>query len=218
MKAPDHISSLFDDRKQGDSDENRSPEEILRLEKEQADMQYQNLVTQLNPHFLFNSLSTLESLIHRDQQHAVKFLNKLTKVYRYVLGSRENPINFLSEELRFMQDYTELLQTRFGKGLVVRLETAGLNTRKKVVTAALQILVENAVRHNSTDVSCPLNIHIYGQGVYLVVENNLQKKVILETQRREGLTNLTRLYSHLSPIAVEVQETEQLFAVKLPLL
>ncbi|MFN8355334.1 MAG: histidine kinase [Spirosomataceae bacterium] len=188
------------------------------FDKEKSDVQYQNLVNQLNPHFLFNSLATLESLIHSDQKLATKFLNQLTRVYRYVLSSNAKRLVLIEDELKFMRDYADLLQTRFGKGLVVSLEVTLPVPPNKIVPTALQILVENATRHNITDIESPLTVRVTVQNHFLVVENNLQRKNIPETKRLMGLQSLRSLYTYLSTVPVEIQETEHFFIVKLPLL
>jgi LytS/YehU family sensor histidine kinase len=183
-----------------------------------SDVKYQNLVSQLNPHFLFNSLATLESLIYSDQRLAVKFLSRLTRVYRYILTTRNTPLVHLAEEVNFIKEYAELLQTRFGKGLLVVINVPGKYNEKQVIPAVLQILVENATRHNSTDPDSPLIVKIGIEEGRLSIENNLQKKRILETQRREALKSLCSLYTYFSEIPVEIQETSDTFRVLLPLI
>ncbi|MFN8346629.1 MAG: histidine kinase [Spirosomataceae bacterium] len=183
-----------------------------------SDVKYQNLVSQLNPHFLFNSLATLESLIYSDQRLAVKFLSRLTRVYRYILTTRNTPLVTLAEEINFIKDYAELLQTRFGKGLFVTINGSGKYNEKKIVPAVLQILVENATRHNSTDPESPLMVKIQIEEGRLSIENNLQKKQILEVQRQEALKSLCSLYTYFSETPIEIQETTETFRVLLPLI
>lgn len=183
-----------------------------------SDVKYQNLVSQLNPHFLFNSLATLESLIYSDQRLAVKFLSQLTRVYRYILTTRTTPLVKLSAEINFIKDYAELLQTRFGKGLQVIINIAAKTNEKQIVPALLQILVENATRHNITDPDSPLIVNIYTSENQLIIENNLQKKQILEPQRKEALKSLCNLYTYFSSVCIEIQETPESFKVILPLL
>jgi two-component system sensor histidine kinase AlgZ len=183
-----------------------------------SDVKYQNLVSQLNPHFLFNSLATLESLIYSDQRLAVKFLSQLTRVYRYILTTRTTPLVKLSAEINFIKDYSELMQTRFGKGLQVIITVPAKTNEKQIVPAVLQILVENATRHNSTDPDSPLTINIHTTDDRLIIENNLQKKQILEPLRQEALKSLCNLYTYFSPVCVEIQETPETFKVILPLI
>lgn len=184
-----------------------------------SDVKYQNLVSQLNPHFLFNSLATLESLIHSDPRLAVKFLSQLTRVYRYILSTRETPLVALADELSFIKDYADLLQTRFGKGLKIHLKTPSSKVlQTQIVPAVLQILIENATRHNITDPDSPLCISIEVVGYTLVVENNLQKKQILEVKRQETLQSLGNLYNYLSTAPLTIEQTESTFRVIVPLL
>lgn len=204
---------------------NQSPEfpatpasEVPNYDSTQSDVRYQSLVSQLNPHFLFNSLATLESLIYSDQRLAVKFLSQLTRVYRYLLSTRTTPLIPLSDELSFIKDYADLLQTRFGKGLTVRIDVPPQYFERKLVPAVLQILVENATRHNVTDPDSPLAISIKSIDNQLIIENNLQKKQILEPKRNEALKSLTDLYAYFSSVPMIVEQTPDTFRVTLPLL
>ncbi|MEZ4903726.1 MAG: histidine kinase [Spirosomataceae bacterium] len=192
--------------------------EVPNYENTVSDVKYQNLVSQLNPHFLFNSLATLESLIYSDQRLAVKFLSQLTRVYRYVLTTRNAPLVPLLEELNFIKDYADLLQTRFGKGLQVIVNVSPQYHERRIVPVVLQILIENATRHNITDIDSPLIIQIGVTDDRLFVENNLQKKVILETKRQEALKSLSNLYAYFSDVAIEIQQTQDTFRVSLPLI
>ncbi len=187
-------------------------------DNENSEVKYQNLVSQLNPHFLFNSLATLESLIYSDQRLAVKFLSQLTRVYRYVLTTRHSKLVNLEEELNFIKDYTDLLQTRFGKGLQVCITVPDTFYQYRIVPTALQILIENATRHNLTDPDSPLEVSIKIDNQRLIVENNLQIKRTLEIQRQQGLTSLRNLYSYFSETTLEVHQTPESFRVLLPLL
>lgn len=187
-------------------------------ENDHSEVKYQNLVSQLNPHFLFNSLATLESLIYSDQRLAVKFLSQLTRVYRYVLASRHSKLVSLGEELSFIKDYSDLLQTRFGKGLKVCITVPEEFHHYRIVPTALQILIENATRHNLTDPDSPLSVSIKSDNQKLIIENNLQIKRTLEIQHRQGLTSLRNLYAYFSEIPLEVQQTSESFCVFLPLL
>lgn len=183
-----------------------------------SDVKYQNLVSQLNPHFLFNSLATLESLIYSDQRLAVKFLSQLTRVYRYILSTRNTPLVKLLEELNFIKDYADLLQTRFGKGLQIIINVPPKYHEKQIIPAVLQILIENATRHNITDPESPLIITINAVENQLIVENNLQKKQILEPKRQEALKSLGNLYNYFSDISLEIHQTSEKFRVVLPLI
>ncbi|MCP1381099.1 sensor histidine kinase [Runella salmonicolor] len=192
--------------------------EKTAYDSDHSEVKYQNLVSQLNPHFLFNSLATLESLIYSDQRLAVKFLSQLTRVYRYVLTTRHTKLVTLGEELCFIKDYADLLQTRFGKGLEVCLNVPEAYHSYQIVPTTLQILIENATRHNLTDPDSPLLVTITTENQRLIIENNLQIKRTLEVQNRQGLSSLRNLYAYFSETALEIQQTPEFFRIVLPLL
>lgn len=192
--------------------------EKTAYENDHSEVKYQNLVSQLNPHFLFNSLATLESLIYSDQRLAVKFLSQLTRVYRYVLTTRHTKLISLGEELNFIRDYADLLQTRFGKGLKICITVPEEFHACRIVPTTLQILIENATRHNLTDPDSPLLVSITTENQRLIVENNLQIKRTLEIQQRQGLTGLRNLYAYFSETLLEIQQTQESFRIVLPLL
>jgi LytS/YehU family sensor histidine kinase len=179
---------------------------------------YENLKQHLNPHFLFNSLTSLSSLIKFDQKVAGEFLNSLSKIYRYILKSRDNETVSLSEEIKFVQTFIRLQQTRFNKGLQVNIEVDVAHNQSKIAPVTLQNLIENAIKHNIIDDESPLIIDIFTEDNYLVVKNNLQKKKFVETSNHQGLANLQSLYRYLSSQPVLIIEDEQYFSVKIPLI
>lgn len=187
------------------------------LEAEKAQVQYDNLKNQLNPHFLFNALSSLNSLIFENPQLASDFLQQLSKVYRYVLENKEKNAVNLQTEIEFVSHYVKLLETRFGDGLKVIFEVNDEAKEKMIVPVTLQILIENAAKHNTTSKDSPLVVRIKSEGDYLMVENNLQKKNAIEISNKHGLENLKNLYHYISENKVEVIETSNSFAVKIPL-
>ncbi len=193
-----------------------------RLQKERSQVQFDNLKNQLNPHFLFNALTSLNSLIFENQQLACDFVQQLSKVYRYVLQNKDKELVTLQTELLFIKQYTKLMQTRFYGALEIEftIDESALDTR--IVPVTLQILIENATKHNILNEQNPLRISIYteseGDGQCLFVQNNLQRKYIVETSNGTGLNNLKTLYQYLSPRSVEIVETPNSFALKLPLL
>ncbi len=194
-------------------------EKILaaELEKEKALVQYDNLKNQLNPHFLFNALSSLNSLIFENPQLASDFLQQLSKVYRYVLENQEKNVVNLQTEVNFVSHYVKLLETRFGEGLSVVFEISEDAREKMIVPVTLQILIENAVKHNVTSKDFPLIICIKTEADYLSVENNLQKKDAIEVSNKLGLENLKNLYRYISDKDVVVFESNNSFTVKIPL-
>jgi ligand-binding sensor domain-containing protein len=188
------------------------------LEKEKALVMYENLKQQLNPHFLFNSLTSLGSLINTNPKVASEFLDSLGKTYRYILKSRDNEVVPLGDELRFAESYVWLQQTRFEKGLQVKMHVGEDDHHRKIVPVTLQNMIENAIKHNIIDEETPLIVDIYVEDDYLVISNNLQRKNFVETSNRQGLANLQSLYQYLSDRPVELTETANSFIVKIPLL
>lgn len=192
--------------------------ETERLEKEKSKVQFDNLKNQLNPHFLFNSLTSLNSLIAEDQILASKFLQHLSKVYRYVLQNKEKSTVPLKTELEFIKNYVFLVETRFHKALEIRFNIDTEQEHRLIVPATLQILIENAIKHNVTDVNRILIIDLLTSGDYLVVSNNLQKRAVVETSNKMGLDNLKSLYGFLTEKPLHVEQTAERFYVKVPLL
>lgn len=188
------------------------------LEKEKTTVMYENLKQHLNPHFLFNSLTSLSSLIRIDQKQAGDFLDKMSKVYRYILRNKDNETVPLSEELNFVNMYIQLQKTRFEAGLVVEQDIPEEYYYAKIVPVTLQNLIENAIKHNTADPENPLIIRLLIENDYLVVKNNLQKKNYVETSNKQGQISMVALYRFLSPLPVIITETETEYIVKIPLL
>lgn len=188
------------------------------LEKEKALVMYENLKEHLNPHFLFNSLTSLRSLIRIDQNMAGTFLDKMSKVYRYILKNRDNEVVPLMEELKFVQMYIDLQKTRFENGLQINIDISEDHLVRKIAPVTLQNLVENAIKHNTADEESPLVISLFIDDDYLVVQNNLQKKGFVETSNKQGLTNMGSLYNYLSTKPMIIKEENNLFIVKIPLI
>jgi len=188
------------------------------LEKEKTLVLYESLKQQLNPHFLFNSLTSLSGLIETDQQLAGSFLKQMSKIYRYILKNRDSEVVTLKEEADFVQVYIDLQKTRFKNGLQVNVNIDEENYHRKIPPVTLQNLVENAIKHNIIDKDSPLVIDIFTQQDYLVVKNNLQKKQVVETSNKQGLANLVSLYRYLSDRPMVIEENEKEFMIKIPLI
>jgi len=188
------------------------------LEKEKTQVMYENLKQHLNPHFLFNSLTSLSSLIRIDQQGAGNFLDRMSKVYRYILKNRDNETVPLSEELKFVDLYIRLQKTRFENGLQVNVNIDEKYHHRKIAPVTLQNLVENAIKHNVADPESPLIIDLFIENDYLVVRNNLQRKKFVETSNKQGLGNMESLYRYLSGRPMIIKEDENYFTVKIPLI
>ncbi|MCF3108963.1 histidine kinase [Niabella sp. CC-SYL272] len=188
------------------------------LEKEKTLVQYESLKQHLNPHFLFNSLTALRSLIKTDAKTATAFLDGMSRVYRYVLKSDEQELVYLGDELGFVTTFVELQKIRFKEGLAVAIEVPDAFLNKYMVPVTLQNLVENAIKHNTADIDSPLRICIYTETDYVVVRNNLQRYRIVETSNKRGLANLQTLYRYYSDKPVQIIEDGRFFIVKIPLL
>jgi sensor histidine kinase YesM len=146
-----------------------------KLKREQLALQYETLKSQVNPHFLFNNLNSLTSLISTNPDKAIDFVKKLSDVYRYVLDQKDCELVALETELKFLESYVFLQQIRFGTNLKVEIKVSSKNF--KVIPLSVQMLVENAIKHNEISDRNPLEIKIYStDDHYLVIENRLQKK------------------------------------------
>jgi hypothetical protein len=189
-----------------------------RVLKESAQVRFDALKNQLNPHFLFNSLASLNSLIYENQELASLFVQQLSRVYRYVLQSKDKELVSVAVEMDFIQNYISLLKTRHNGALEIDLDVPKDKLDAQIVPVTLQIMIENAIKHNSTTVESPLRIRIYTEGENLVVCNNLQRRLRVDHSNKMGLANLQALYAFLSPVPVTVRETEHEFCVLIPLL
>jgi LytS/YehU family sensor histidine kinase len=189
-----------------------------KLQKENIMAKYESLKNQVNPHFLFNSLNALSNLVYEDQDKAVKFIKQLSEVYRYVLDTREKEVVPLEDEIRFLRSYLFLQQIRFGSKLMVEFDIKD-PASVRIAPLALQMLLENAIKHNIVSEEDPLLIRVYSNNHYIIVENNIQKKAMLgEPSMGVGLENICRRYEFLSNVKVEVIQDESRFQVKLPVL
>ncbi|GAA0872289.1 histidine kinase [Gangjinia marincola] len=183
-----------------------------------ASAKFDALKNQLDPHFLFNSLNVLTSLIEENPDQAQKFTTSLSKVYRYVLEQKSKELVTVDEELAFAKTYVRLLKMRFEDSIVFELPEEVSNPEAKVVPLSLQLLLENAVKHNIVSAEKPLHIKIEEENGYLVVKNNLQTKEVIKKSSGVGLVNITQRYSLLSKREVGIFSDEKQFCVKLPML
>ena len=190
-----------------------------------ASAQFESLKNQIDPHFLFNSLNVLSSLIEENPDNAQKFTTSLSKIYRYVLEQKDKELVPVEEELAFAKTYMNLLKMRFENSITYELPTdedwiaSSLSmTEAKVVPLSLQLLLENTIKHNVVSETKPLHIKIYFENSYLIVENNLQKKEILQERKGVGLQNIVNRYALISERKVLVEETQTEFKVKIPIL
>jgi two-component system, LytTR family, sensor kinase len=189
-----------------------------RLEKEKSQMQFDNLKNQLNPHFLFNALTSLNGLIFEDQKLASDFLQQLSKVYRYVLQHSNGNFVSLKTELVFIRNYIQLVETRFQGALTINLQINPSVEDQAIVPVTLQVLIENAIKHNVIDKNRPLTIDLVTVGDYLVVSNNLQIRKTVEYSNKQGLERLQSLYQFLTTKPVIIEPSIDRFSVKVPLI
>lgn len=183
-----------------------------------ATAQFDALKNQLDPHFLFNSLNVLTSLIEENPDLAQKFTTSLSKVYRYVLEQKNKDLVTVDEELDFARTYVSLLKMRFENSIIFEIPEKSTNPEAKLVPLSLQLLLENTVKHNSVNPEHPLHIKIYESQGNLVVENNLQIRETLSKSTGVGLRNIQQRYQILSTRQVVIEKTTSHFRVQLPLL
>ncbi|MDB5242576.1 MAG: histidine kinase [Spirosoma sp.] len=190
-----------------------------RLEKENVQAQFAALKSQVNPHFLFNSLSILSSLVHADAELSEKFIDQLSRAYRYILEQKDNERVLLRTELEFIQAYRFLLNIRFENkfDVVVNVPEADQN-RYSIAPLTLQLLVENAVKHNRMSAKEPLRVSISIDNNCLQVSNNRQLRPQSEASTGVGLQNIINRYALLTERPVWIGENEGSFVVKIPLL
>ncbi|MCF6140893.1 2TM domain-containing protein [Flavobacterium sp. K77] len=183
-----------------------------------ANAKFESLKNQIDPHFLFNSLNVLSSLIEENPENAQRFTTSLSKIYRYVLEQKDKELVSVAEELAFAKTYMNLLKMRFENSITFQLPTDFDNLEARVVPLSLQLLLENTIKHNVVSENKPLQITIYIQDNYLVVQNNLQKKEVLQDRQGVGLQNIVSRYALLSKRKVLVEQTETHFKVLIPIL
>ena len=179
---------------------------------------FESLKNQLDPHFLFNSLNVLTSLIGENPQQAERFTTKLSKVYRYVLEQRNKDLVPIEEELKFAKTYMELLGMRFEEAVQFNIPDNISNNELKIVPLSLQLLLENAVKHNVVSTSKPLTINIYEEGSYLIITNNVNPKEAIGKSTKIGLQNIADRYGLITDKGVKIENNNKTFKVSLPLL
>jgi ligand-binding sensor domain-containing protein len=195
----------------------RRKEELLR---ERIKFQFENLKSQINPHFLFNSFSTLIALIDQDKDFAISYVEELSNLFRVVLEYKDEDVISLKEELEIVDNYIKIQQKRYGENLVVNISKISEVETKKIPPLTLQLLIENAIKHNIVSKAYILVINVYGDDVlnYLYVENNLQEKKEAVQSTGIGIKNIIERYKLLSDKEVKIIKTEKNFKVGLPFL
>lgn len=211
-----YITKPWDEREMRVTIENAR--QLFGLQEENIISQFESLKAQVNPHFLFNSLNVLSSLIFIDPKKAAKFVRQLSKVYRYVLEHKDLDTIRLREEQPFIDSYIFLLKTRFDQNLTVEKKLPEDVMDKHVAPMVIQLLIENAIKHNIVSKLKPLTILLQASDGYLEVRNNLQLKSSTEVSSGIGLNNIRKRYEYLTNKKVEIMETDGFFIVRIPLI
>lgn len=184
-----------------------------------AQYSYIRLQQQVKPHFMFNNLSILNSLIcERKVDEASDFVYKLAYLYRYMISNEEENLVTMREELDFVSKYTDLMKVRFGSTFDVVIDIDESLRESFVVPCSIQLLIENAIKHNGGTEQIPLDIRIYNSATHLIVRNNILKKLSCEPTTHLGLKYIKKLYGDLSSADVIVESSEDEFVVKLPII
>jgi len=193
---------------------------FLQAEKLKVEMlayKYESLRNQINPHFLFNSLNVLSDLVYDDQAMAVKFIRQMSDLFRYVLDSRDKELVPLKDELEFIRSFTFLLKTRFEDKLKIEIDVQA-NPEEYIVPMTLQLLIENAVKHNEVSEAYPLRISVRKVNDCLEVENNLQPKSAGDDSKKTGLKNITQQFAFFSEKPIKIITSDERYMVRVPIL
>ncbi len=190
-----------------------------KLETERFRGEVRLLKDQLNPHFLFNSFNALTNMVYEDADQAADYIQKLSKFYRYVLEVQNEDLVSIEQELKFAKDYWALQEGRFSPdSMRLKIDSASLNPTALIPPMTLQLLLENAIKHNQMKESSPLEIRIFQEDDSLMVLNNLQKRISPAESSGIGLSNIKERYKLLRQKEIEVAESSESFTVKLPLI
>jgi sensor histidine kinase YesM len=197
---------------------NESELEASENKKQALQSELNALKLQLDPHFLFNNLSTLTSLIEENQETAVQYVTNLSAVYRYVLSNRNKNMIVLKTELDFIKEYLFLYQIRYGPSIVINITGKTHNLNKFIAPLTLQLLIENAIKHNSFSTTAPLIININYQNDWIIVDNNKSAKFTKEPGEGIGLAHIYHSYKLLGNTIPVIHDLETTFEVRVPLL
>ena len=188
-----------------------------QLREENLKYRYRNLKSQVNPHFLFNSLNTLSEIVYDDVKKADNYIQRLSGIYRYILDNENTDLVSLEEELDFVEKYFGLQKERDNGKISLEIDIKDPD-RYRIIPVSLQLLVENALKHNSISLEKPLEIHIHNTDEYVIVSNTLQRKSIIENSTHTGLSNLRERVKLIMNKEIIVEEKNDRFNVKLPVL
>ncbi len=191
--------------------------EILTLQNKNSETELSALRSQIDPHFLFNSLTSLSGLIRANSKEALEFVNHLSETFRYILEKREHKLVTVQDELHFVESYIFMIQKRFVDGFRIEINIDEAHLKKNIPQFALQVMIENAIKHNLLSTKNPLTIDIRSLGNNLRVRNNLQLKKTISGYGI-GLTNLSKRYQLIGRNDIIIRKTPEYFEVELPLL
>jgi LytS/YehU family sensor histidine kinase len=187
------------------------------LREENLKFRYQTLKSQINPHFLFNNLNTLSELVYEDAKKADDYIQKLSRIYRYLIENEETKLIELEKEIDFVKEYFSLQKERYMDKILLNINIPNIRDYK-IIPISLQSLVENAIKHNSYSSDMPLIINITRNNNYIVVSNNLQKKNIIERSMKTGLQNLKERVRLILDKELIFKEENDSFIVKIPVI
>ncbi len=187
-----------------------------RLKQEAIQLRYDALKSNVNPHFLFNSLSVLTSLVDTDTQKAKEFIQQFSNIYRYVLEQRDRELVALEEEISFIKSYTNLHLIRHGNNLKVSIDVNDLSGY--TIPLSLQILLENCFKHNIISEEKPLIVRVWREGDFVIVQNNFQKRNTIHESGGVGLETIQKQYDYLSVKPMQIEISDKSFTVKIPVL
>ncbi|MBL0737654.1 histidine kinase [Flavobacterium sp. GN10] len=192
--------------------------ELERTKAVNLGAQYELLKQQINPHFLFNSLNTLKSMVDMNDENSSDFILKLSDFYRFTLESRKLDLIPLREEIQILDSYVYLLKARFEDGFVLENEIEEKQYESVIPPFALQLLIENCIKHNVVSLDKPLKIRLYSEKDFLVIENPIQLKRGAIVSTGVGLDNINQRFMHLVHKEIEIDKNETTFKVKIPLI
>jgi len=193
--------------------------EAEELKRINTQAQLQAIKNQINPHFLFNNLNVLSSMVMQENPDANKFIEEFSKVYRHVLNNQQKELISLGEELEFVKPYLFLLEKRFPESIFVDINIADRFREHLIIPISIQMLIENAIKHNIASRSRPLKIDVMVEGHDgLLVSNNLQRKPVGEPSTNIGLMNISKRYEIVTGKEIEIRQNDESFSVLIPLI
>jgi len=187
-----------------------------KLKQEAIQLRYDALKSQVNPHFLFNSLSVLSSLVDTDPLKAKQFIQQFSDIYRYVLDQKDKELVALDDEIRFVKSYINLHQIRHGESLKISIDIDDVSGY--IIPLSLQTLLENCFKHNIISEEKPLSVKLWREGDLVIVQNNLQKRRTIKDSNGIGLETISKRYEYLTHLPMEIIQDEEHYTVKIPIL